>query len=882
MVIVIPCLVFGEELASGNFRIRSVFNWEVIGKRLDKDWEVEDGDLAKAFNYEPGAVLERDWSVMGGQTFKLGMDFRPHKNIDGEIDVLTLLNYADRFWMPVNDLHRLDIEKEAVRWTKGRLSYKGDNLRINLFRGIPHHHWKNEGDIFGLYPEQHDIETYLRVGGKPVPQGGEIFARTPLGNFTVVGGPEVVWKGGESIFGRYNFLLFNLSSCITYRNQQIEWGEEDEHLRSGSLLINLPVVGKYPLQLGVLYQPFRLDEEYEYVEETSPGDGILGSKYILKEDKTKEKDAYGFKVKAKTDIIPEIDEATFEYTYLGLVAGNEQELTGLFSRRLSPSMLATLGYIYQEPLEGPLPYLYEGSEDNIGPTVISPRGKDSPFWVNWDNRRANIAKLYLTFDPTPSTPFYKWEPNILEEWNLNPDEDAHISFGLGYSLSYYPTTTDRWYYYNRDGDVIWEGEGDPTVKPTEPRSTGCWATKKPLNSLSLASRLNLPDDYSFLFQVDAGELPALSSICYTTSRVNNKPITQAFKLRAKAIRPPYIFGIMYGEDIWGPEDWHERLGVSFDKVIILSLKRDIGTFSRAGLDYIIVREVDTDYLTDEIGSYDEVRFNYEIRFSMGKSKRVEEYVPSVKDRKPPIAHLGSERDYLIVGGSDIESRLSFFMNAKDNVGIANWRLRIKDENGNSVKAISGEGSPPLVWEWDGTDDYYGKAVPEGIYKAYFYVSDYEKNSSISNPVRIELRRPPKLLIKEIEKVVPEEVTVTEDERGIVLTLSCWVLFDTAKCELKPISYRVLNQIGKILVSYPKNYIMIEGHADSRGSEEYNLNLSEKRAQSVAKYLIETYNIPGKRIKTIGYGESRPIASNATEEGRRNNRRVEVIILKSDK
>ena len=64
-----------------------------------------------------------------------------------------------------------------------------------------------------------------------------------------------------------------------------------------------------------------------------------------------------------------------------------------------------------------------------------------------------------------------------------------------------------------------------------------------------------------------------------------------------------------------------------------------------------------------------------------------------------------------------------------------------------------------------------------------------------------------------------------------------------------------------------------------GRADYNQELSEMRAESVAKYLIESCNIPESRIETIGYGETRPVASNKTVEGRARNRRVEIVILK---
>jgi OOP family OmpA-OmpF porin len=77
--------------------------------------------------------------------------------------------------------------------------------------------------------------------------------------------------------------------------------------------------------------------------------------------------------------------------------------------------------------------------------------------------------------------------------------------------------------------------------------------------------------------------------------------------------------------------------------------------------------------------------------------------------------------------------------------------------------------------------------------------------------------------------------------------------------------------------YPATSAVIEGHTDNVGGEQYNLQLSQRRAESVRKYLIDNFNIAPDRLKAEGFGESRPIASNSTPEGREQNRRVVAVI-----
>jgi outer membrane protein OmpA-like peptidoglycan-associated protein len=120
-----------------------------------------------------------------------------------------------------------------------------------------------------------------------------------------------------------------------------------------------------------------------------------------------------------------------------------------------------------------------------------------------------------------------------------------------------------------------------------------------------------------------------------------------------------------------------------------------------------------------------------------------------------------------------------------------------------------------------------------------------------------------------------------EARGIIVNLSD-VLFDFDKATLKPGAREKLSKLAGILVAYPGNYrIDIEGHTDSVGSDEYNLKLSQERADTVRYYLVQS-SIAQERINVVrGFGEVRPVATNDTAEGRQMNRRVEIIISDLD-
>ena len=121
-----------------------------------------------------------------------------------------------------------------------------------------------------------------------------------------------------------------------------------------------------------------------------------------------------------------------------------------------------------------------------------------------------------------------------------------------------------------------------------------------------------------------------------------------------------------------------------------------------------------------------------------------------------------------------------------------------------------------------------------------------------------------------------ELKAQQTERGIVLTIGD-VLFATGKADLSPDANRSVNKLADFLKKYPNRDVLIEGHTDSVGTDDYNLTLSRKRADSV-KYKLMGNGVEEGRITTVGYGEEFPLASNDTKAGKAQNRRVEVIIL----
>ena len=127
------------------------------------------------------------------------------------------------------------------------------------------------------------------------------------------------------------------------------------------------------------------------------------------------------------------------------------------------------------------------------------------------------------------------------------------------------------------------------------------------------------------------------------------------------------------------------------------------------------------------------------------------------------------------------------------------------------------------------------------------------------------------------QLVGSGVQVVRDGDHLILVMPSNVTFDTDEYQVRPAFGDVLDSVAIVLTEFDKTLIEVTGHTDSTGSDGYNQLLSERRADAVADRLREREVSPG-RVITRGYGESRPIASNADEDGRQQNRRVELMLV----
>ena len=138
--------------------------------------------------------------------------------------------------------------------------------------------------------------------------------------------------------------------------------------------------------------------------------------------------------------------------------------------------------------------------------------------------------------------------------------------------------------------------------------------------------------------------------------------------------------------------------------------------------------------------------------------------------------------------------------------------------------------------------------------------------------------------KELEATLPEETTIETINEGEALrvTFDSGILFATNSSTLSDASRSALRKLAESLNQNPDTDIKIVGHTDNTGNVDYNQTLSEKRAKSVFDYLMVDQGVSSKRMEFEGKGIHEPIADNSTVEGRALNRRVEILILPSEK
>lgn len=862
-----PGFVDAEYLDVYDVAVRAEIMFEGIFNKKGDGWYTTPHLMNNYFRYDSTDrnLQDQDWKDHWGQTMWLDVAFKPATWASAQFGLQFIADYASRYWTTVNHPHRMFDESQIIpkfSWNTAKAEIHNDWAKLQYNRNQFHYHWGYEGDLFNIYQAETDPYNLLQITGRAVPEWYQLNMEGKAGNIELqYGEPITDYKQG--FYLKYKD-IFGSNLNFFYVDHEIPYGDEGERMRTAELSTDFNVGGS-TVELGAKFRPFRIGDTYDYVDSVvAKGTGTNGTDLLIKQDRVSMSDAFGGAVKVSIPNSLWFDVVTAKYLYEGISAGNKQQLNLSVQQAITPELTGHFAYMRQKPLLQAIPA--RASEN--GPDLVTARGPNQPFWVwwrnpqtGWDNRETDEFTFTFTYDPTPDTWFYLYEPNVLDTWNLNPEEDALLTFAAQAKLTRYMGGTDRQVYRNEYGEIVWENySGYPVY--------GALPTKRYLGSLQFLTRIFF-DDYEVIYDFEVGEDPATLSSPYTSQEVFLKEITGFFKTNLAINTGPYKFKCGYGKDTWGPDDWHRDFGATYDEVYYAQISREFTKCIIAGVDYVggrkndlyVVKKIDgIKESRNELGTFDEVRtyirLIFEGLFKFGTKPRIE------KDETLPTCSLSLDPDVIMPSKGQ---KTTLYPLAHDENGIATWKITLLDKNSKIVYSFDGLGECPESVKWNGKD-FENRYLPDDVYDAQLTVSDTFGNIAKSNICKVRLITP--------------ELKVETTDRGLKLSFSSKVLFDFDKTNIKPSADKILREATRILNSYIKQDLSIEGHTDSYGSDEYNQGLSERRAKSVANYLIKL-GVDKNRISTVGMGEKYPVATNKTAAGRELNRRVEILILKKD-
>ncbi len=259
------------------------------------------------------------------------------------------------------------------------------------------------------------------------------------------------------------------------------------------------------------------------------------------------------------------------------------------------------------------------------------------------------------------------------------------------------------------------------------------------------------------------------------------------------------------------------------------------------------------------------------------------------DGTPPQVTLEANPALFSPGTSSKKGETTFLLGYKAKADISAWKLTVGSSK-EASRIFTGLGRPPQNLPWDGKSAHQ-QILPDGVYIARLEVTDEIGNVGLSPEakVTIDTSKPMATVTAQTEDLedLSTPLTVSKDaEQDIVISLASEVLFDSGKAVLKDAADDTLLRAAYLIKRYPKRTVLINGYTDNlpihNAAFADNFALSKARAKAVMDFLAQKAGIESPRMKARGYGDKNPVSSSDDEEGRRKNRRVEIVLLKSGK
>lgn len=208
-----------------------------------------------------------------------------------------------------------------------------------------------------------------------------------------------------------------------------------------------------------------------------------------------------------------------------------------------------------------------------------------------------------------------------------------------------------------------------------------------------------------------------------------------------------------------------------------------------------------------------------------------------------------------------------------SAGVAHQSIGQADRGGRDRSTFANVGTGLKYYF---TENFFAKASVDGMYNIDADEGEWMAGVGVGLNFGGGARQV--AAVEPTPEPAPAPIVDNEPEQAPeVVRVELDVKFDFDKSRVREESYSDIKNLADFMQQYPQTTTVVEGHTDSVGTDQYNQRLSERRAEAVRNVLVNEYGVQGNRVNSVGYGESRPVADNSTEEGRQINRRVEAEV-----
>ncbi|MBR9814613.1 hypothetical protein GYB61_12235, partial [bacterium] len=533
------------------------------------------GEMAvRGFDSELDEDGERALEFSDGQMVFLDFAFEPTQNLSGQFSINMLANvankrpfeftYGDR-GLPVTVLgtdtenvapsststvQQINVrDNERIELYDFNAKYQGKHFDVEAFYHTPRFHWGYEGDQFGLLRETTDISSIDVFNGK-APEGIEFVGKGRLKGLTVVAGPEVYWGANPKAIVKYDFGVRGVDLTVIHSEDiaRLDDGANatqstERQTRQTTINAETNLAKGVTLQVGgIMAATEKVDETYDRVGDN--GEIIL--------DEIDFADTLGLKAKLEFPLL-----GTQSYVaahYAGLVAdgGQHHKVYGVTDpsrlpysgdgnkREVEAGMRLFFGdymlfprVLYRDNLVDANPFIEPAINNGVLSPGINPRDRDTDPFAVLGNREARSGELYLTYDPTPETPFYDWD----NEWR----ENAGFAFDVGGTYTEFPTFTDSHLFFFEPGNTNASfGRGLP--------AEDVWA---------VSSRM--------AFNPGAGA-KYITRIIRGFDQPTGDPsggTRDYFELHGKAVLGRHLIRAYFKQDSWGDQDFYRQFNITY-------------------------------------------------------------------------------------------------------------------------------------------------------------------------------------------------------------------------------------------------------------------------------------------------------------------------------